>query len=66
MPLAVTSAASAFSSAASFVQRRMIRRVVQADVFKVVIAGLAGVFEHRRLKDRHGDRAFDGGDASPA
>ncbi len=39
------------------VQGLVIWRVVEADVAEVVIARLAGVLEHRRLKDRHLYRA---------
>src|SRR5258707_203200 len=50
-------------------QHRMIGRVAEADIAKVVIAGLPRVFEGRGLKNRHRDRTSHqrlrlGGEAS--
>ena len=62
MPLAVTSAASAPSSAASFAcSTRWFGVLLEPDVLEIVIARGAGVLVRRGLEDRHADRALDAG-----
>src|SRR5437867_4990974 len=40
-------------------QHQMIGSIVQANIANGIVTYLAGIFEHRGLKDRHADRTLD-------
>ncbi len=46
----------AFQGGELSLDRCLRGRVVEADVLEVVITAFAGIFEHRRLEERHDDR----------